>query len=125
MSTVYGFGKHRKDLEASGGNLQKALMVSATLCLFGGTATNWTRQYFWLTQHFYIMTNMFNKLAFLTLYYRIFSMPTFRKICVALVIISVFRGVSFTLVGIFQCTPIQKVWIKSTPGHCVNTRAQR
>jgi hypothetical protein len=32
-------------------------------------------------------------------------------------------GTATTLASIFQCTPIRKAWIPSTPGHCINVGA--
>ncbi|KAF1944951.1 hypothetical protein EJ02DRAFT_420002 [Clathrospora elynae] len=101
-STTYGFGLHLVDVKRTGGDVKKAL------------------QLFWLTQPFYTLTNGFNKMAFLALYYRVFPMQRFRQACMVLMAISVGWTVSYLFVCIFQCTPVPRVYDRTIPGTCIN-----
>ncbi|PSN72940.1 hypothetical protein BS50DRAFT_606772 [Corynespora cassiicola Philippines] len=82
-------------------------------------------KYFWLTQLFYVLTNGFNKMAFLMLYHRVFPLPWFRKACKILMAISVAWTISFSFVVVFQCTPIERVYNRTIPGHCISFFWQR
>ncbi|KAL1798087.1 hypothetical protein ACET3X_002124 [Alternaria dauci] len=101
-STKYGFGLHLVDVIKTGGNPTEALKS------------------FWLTQSFYTLTNGFNKMAFLALYYRVFALKRFRQACIALGAISVIWTVSYVFVCIFQCTPVPRVYNRTIPGTCIN-----
>ncbi|KAF2993219.1 hypothetical protein E8E13_000910 [Curvularia kusanoi] len=102
MATVHGFGMRVVDIKRTGGNLKLAM------------------KYFWLTQAFYTLTNGFNKMAFVALYYRIFPLPRFRQACIVLMAISIAWTVGYLFVVIFQCTPIPRVFDRSIPGHCIS-----
>lgn len=79
-----------------------------------------TLQYFFLTVVFYTLTNGMNKFAFLMLYYRVFPIPSFRKVCWIMMAISGAWTVSFLFVGIFQCNPVARVYNRKIPGTCIN-----
>ncbi|KAH6862885.1 hypothetical protein AA0119_g8731 [Alternaria tenuissima] len=101
-STTYGFGTRLVDIARDGGNATEALKS------------------FWLTQSFYTLTNGFNKMAFLALYYRVFALKRFRQACIVLGVISVGWTVSYVVVCIFQCTPVPRVYNRTIPGTCIN-----
>lgn len=107
MSTTYGFGTPIATIKANGGDAKHAL------------------KYFWLTLSFYTLTNGFNKMAFLALFYRVFPMKKFRLICMILGGISVGWTVSYLFVCIFQCNPIHRVYDRTIPGTCINFTAHR
>ncbi|KAH7408821.1 hypothetical protein DE146DRAFT_388802 [Phaeosphaeria sp. MPI-PUGE-AT-0046c] len=107
MSTTYGFGMPIATIKANGGDAKHAL------------------KYFWLTLSFYTLTNGFNKMAFLALFYRVFPMKKFRMICMILGGISVGWTVSYLFVCIFQCNPIHRVYDRTIPGTCINFVAHR
>ncbi|KAH8726937.1 hypothetical protein GQ44DRAFT_678817 [Phaeosphaeriaceae sp. PMI808] len=102
QSTTHGFGKRSVDIKASGGNLKEAM------------------KYFWLSMSFYTLTNGFNKMAFLALFYRVFPLPRFRQACLVLGFISVGWTVGYLFVCIFQCDPIPRVYDRTIPGTCIN-----
>lgn len=77
-------------------------------------------QFFWLTQSLYTLTNGFNKMAFLALYYRLFPMKRFRQACLVLGAISVGWTISYVFVCIFQCTPVPRVYNRKLEGTCIN-----
>ncbi|KAH5358932.1 hypothetical protein HBI49_140190 [Parastagonospora nodorum] len=107
IATTYGFGKRIADIKESGGDVKKAL------------------KYFWMTFTFYTLTNGFNKMAFIALYYRVFPMKGFRQACLVLGVISLGWTVSFLFVGIFQCNPIDRVYDRKIPGTCISFAAHR
>ncbi|PWY75502.1 plasma membrane Pth11-like protein [Aspergillus heteromorphus CBS 117.55] len=107
MACHYGFGRHKKDIVRTGGN------VILTL------------KYFWLFQILYKLVLCLNKLSFLAFYLRLFPTKKFRLICwitISLVLCSTF---GFVIATIFQCIPVRASWIKSLPKHCVNNSSFR
>lgn len=60
------------------------------------------------------------KLSVLLLYRRIFITRSFQISTTVIAILITIWVIVKNLVGAFQCTPIRKAWIKSTPGHCLN-----
>ncbi|OCK78052.1 hypothetical protein K432DRAFT_102835 [Lepidopterella palustris CBS 459.81] len=101
----YGFGLHTKDIPSHGGQVHVAL------------------EYYYLSQIAYKTNITFNKLAFLLLYLRVFSIPSFRKICQVTLLVIGLASTAFIIATVFQCTPIRKAWHKTDPkvhGHCVN-----
>ncbi|KAF2181112.1 hypothetical protein K469DRAFT_671753 [Zopfia rhizophila CBS 207.26] len=107
-STAYGFGSRVAEIQKSGGNVPKAMM------------------FFFTTQIFYLLTNVFNKMAFLTLYHRIFAVKLFQRLCLVIMVAVIGGGIGFLFGTIFQCTPVYKTWrMKDVPGHCVNFVWQR
>jgi hypothetical protein len=68
---------------------------------------------------------MCNKLAFLSLYLRIFPAKAFRTICWATIGIVALGTTSCVLATILECLPIEKNWNKQVHGHCINNEAFR
>ncbi|KAF2818403.1 hypothetical protein CC86DRAFT_433465 [Ophiobolus disseminans] len=101
-ATTYGFGLRVVDIKVTRGDITKAL------------------KFFWLTQIWYTLTNGFNKMAFVALYYRIFPMRRFRQACLVLGAISAGWTISYLMVCIFQCTPVPRVYNRTIPGTCIN-----
>ncbi|KAL5119255.1 hypothetical protein ACEQ8H_002742 [Pleosporales sp. CAS-2024a] len=106
-ATTYGFGQTLADIKKTGGNPKEAL------------------KFFWLTLSFYTLTNGFNKMAFLALYYRLFPMKKFRQACMVLMAISAGWTISFLIACIFQCKPLHRVYDRTIPGKCINFSAHR
>ena len=77
-------------------------------------------QYFYLTVVFYTLTHGMNKFSFLMLYHRVFPSAGFRKVLYVMMGISGLWTVSFLFVGIFQCSPVARVYDRSIPGTCIN-----
>ncbi|KAF2650856.1 hypothetical protein K491DRAFT_720387 [Lophiostoma macrostomum CBS 122681] len=103
QASRYGFGRHVKDIEATGGSVIVAL------------------KYYYMSQIFYKTNITLNKLAFLFLYLRVFAIPLFRKICLTMIYLISASGIAFVILTIFQCTPIEKAWLKgAVAGTCVN-----
>ncbi|KAJ4296403.1 hypothetical protein N0V90_006448 [Kalmusia sp. IMI 367209] len=101
-STHYGFGMHVTDIIRTGGSVRQAL------------------KYFYLTVQFYTLTNGMNKFAFLMLYYRVFPIAGFRKMCLFMMGVSGVWTISYLFAGIFQCSPIARVYDRTIPGTCIN-----
>ena len=78
---------------------------------------------FYLDQIFYKFTINLTKLSILFLYLRIFSQRWFRITCYTCVAIVSGYAIASIFATIFQCTPIERVFDKSVPGHCINTTA--
>ncbi|KAL6165044.1 hypothetical protein ACJQWK_08301 [Exserohilum turcicum] len=102
IATLHGFGMPKAAIPKFGGNYIEAM------------------KFFWLTQLFYTLTNGFNKMAFVALYYRVFPMKRFRQVCLFLGGVSVAWTVSFVFIVVFQCTPIHRVFNRTIPGTCIN-----
>lgn len=77
-------------------------------------------QFFWLTQLFYTLCNGMNKLAFLTLYFRVFPTKAFRHICLLMIGISIVWTISYFFIAIFQCNPVPRVYNRAIPGTCID-----
>ncbi|KAF1971238.1 hypothetical protein BU23DRAFT_471186 [Bimuria novae-zelandiae CBS 107.79] len=77
-------------------------------------------QFFYLTVVFYTLTNGMNKFAFLMLYYRIFPIPGFRRLCIIMMCVSGVWTVAFLFVAVFQCMPVARVYDRTIPGTCIN-----
>ncbi|KAL2004738.1 hypothetical protein VTN00DRAFT_3266 [Thermoascus crustaceus] len=107
LAVHYGFGRHRADINRSGGNIVHALL------------------YFYLFQVFYKFVLCLNKLSFLFLYMRLFPTPKFRIVCLASIVIVAGGTLGFVVATIMQCIPIEKYWERPLTGHCVNNMAFR
>jgi hypothetical protein len=133
------------DIKRTGGNVQKAMKVSQhekhTTPVIGDVrsmtilpnsnsssppssastqSADMPSQFFLLTQTWYTITNGFNKMTFLALYYRVFPMKQFRRSCIALGVISTAWTVSFVYGCLFQCRPIQRVYNRGIPETCIS-----
>ncbi|KAF2176841.1 hypothetical protein K469DRAFT_605642 [Zopfia rhizophila CBS 207.26] len=103
VASVVSHHFHVADIQDSGGNLILAL------------------KYYYLSQILYKTNITLNKLAFLFLYLRLFAIPLFRRICLVMIYIIMASGIAFVILTIFQCTPIEKAWLKgAVEGHCVS-----
>lgn len=84
---------------------------------------------FWwyLSQVFYKCITWPTKISILLLYRRVFLVVgnvkaygvQFRYLVWAALALVVGCFISFQVAGIFQCTPVCRVWDRSVPGHCV------
>lgn len=121
----YGFGYHGKDIVKAGGNRAYALMVSHSSMAARLDRPLTGSQYFWLFQIFYKIVIGCNKLAFLTLYLRLFPQKSVRRICYITIAVVVAGTASFVLSTTLECLPVTKNWNKSQPGSCINNTAFR
>jgi hypothetical protein len=104
----YGYGRHQVDLTPAQAHAGKTT----------GAALG-----FWISQLFYKLSLLCTKLSICFLYRRIFERAR-AAFNTALYSVMVLVGAYYTaavLVTIFECTPVSKSWIKSQPGHCINT----
>lgn len=80
-------------------------------------------QFTWLTEIFYFPALAFTKLSFLFFLLRIFPAQEFRRIVYMLIGASAACGTAFTLVCLFNCTPISYIWESwdgEHEGKCIN-----
>ena len=71
----------------------------------------------------YLYTVMFVKFSFLALYLRIFSGRKLHKVLMWTGILIIMSTITWTLVLIFQCYPVQKLWFRERDGWCLNVEA--
>ncbi|KAL1966722.1 hypothetical protein VTN77DRAFT_3919 [Rasamsonia byssochlamydoides] len=102
MAVHYGFGRHKQDVDRSGGNLILAL------------------KYFWLFQVFYKLVLCLTKLSFIVFYLRIFPSKGFHHICFLTMAVIVTGVIGFVFATIFQCVPIAGSWDKNIHSHCID-----
>ncbi|KAJ6012584.1 hypothetical protein N7522_002939 [Penicillium canescens] len=76
---------------------------------------------FWLDQTFWVLAQVFVKLAITTLLSRILgSMSGIRATTVGLIIFTIAWGVSSFFAVVFQCWPVQHFWIQGEDGTCIS-----
>lgn len=64
------------------------------------------------------------KISILIAYYRIFkTLRWFRNVVFAIGTLSIMWCIMHFFVTLFQCTPVDRVWHPSKPGHCIDTVA--
>lgn len=106
MIVRYGFGMHSQQLTED--RIEKALF------------------WWYLNQVFYKSITWPTKISILLMYRRVFLVVDdikaygvpFRTLIWATLAIVVSCYISFEAAGIFQCTPVQRSWNDSVPGHC-------
>ncbi|KAJ4418763.1 hypothetical protein N0V82_005328 [Gnomoniopsis sp. IMI 355080] len=69
----------------------------------------------------YNVTMVAVKFSFCFLYLRLFPMLKYRVCAIAGFILTF--GCTFIIVGLLQCTPMEKIWEPTHPGTCLNTTA--
>ncbi|KAI5362275.1 hypothetical protein Slin15195_G059260 [Septoria linicola] len=104
VAVRYGFGKHRAD----------------TLSTFAPAM-----MYFYLYWLCFMILGTLIKLSFCCLYLRAFrSHATIRSVVKLATLITVMGGIAFILGTIWQCVPVQALWVDSSKGaHCINKTA--
>ncbi|KAI2469907.1 hypothetical protein F4781DRAFT_442290 [Annulohypoxylon bovei var. microspora] len=105
MNTRNGLGKHVWDLE-------DAVELEHYL------------KEFYVSIALYNTGLMFVKLAFLTQYYRVFSLKNMRMTFIAAMIIIGCWSLSQVIVGIFTCNPVDGFWEKSSDSKCISNYPQ-
>ncbi|KAF2034564.1 hypothetical protein EK21DRAFT_40690, partial [Setomelanomma holmii] len=98
QAVVYGYGRHWTSLDPH-------TRVIA-------------RKWFYGANIVYKVVLMFNKIAVVCLYYRIFAVSTrhFRIACHVMNAWVVASGMAFIIATVFQCTPVAAFWDRSIPG---------
>ncbi|WQF86326.1 Putative extracellular membrane protein, CFEM [Colletotrichum destructivum] len=80
-------------------------------------------QMFYVAQIFYILVQVFAKVAIVMLYLRVFTTPWFKWACWAFVAFMFGHGAIFALLIVFQCIPVAAVWDRVLSGRCLNVNA--
>lgn len=103
---------------------QKHLPYSPSrLTLQNGSTTANNTKFTWLTEVFYFMAVALTKLSFLSFCLGIFPRKELRTKVYVLVAVSLAHGVAFTLVCLFNCTPVSYIWENwdgEHTGKCIN-----
>ncbi|KAL7939382.1 putative PTH11-type G-protein coupled receptor protein [Trichoderma chlorosporum] len=68
--------------------------------------------FFWIMESFYFAEVAMLKLSVLLFYIRIFPSPGVRRLLWGTFIFTTLYGIAFTLVAVFQCTPVKFYWEK-------------
>lgn len=78
-------------------------------------------QYTYAETLIYVIGLWFVKLSLLILYYRVFGVNQ-RFRWALYVVIGIWTSYSWTdtLVVVFQCLPVRKIWTPTQPGHCLD-----
>ncbi|KAI5862502.1 hypothetical protein GGS23DRAFT_570527 [Durotheca rogersii] len=66
----------------------------------------------------WLFASVFVKMSILWLYNRIFAIREFRRWCWALMAVNGCYGVSFLVVYLTNCTPVDQLWNPTPDGHC-------
>lgn len=77
-------------------------------------------QFFYVSQIFYKLTINLTKSSILLLYLRIFVQRWFRICCYLLLGIVLVYMVATTASSIWQCSPVEGAWDKSTRAKCIS-----
>ncbi|KAF2786271.1 hypothetical protein K505DRAFT_380377, partial [Melanomma pulvis-pyrius CBS 109.77] len=96
----YGTGRHFEDLTEEG--IYKAL------------------RYWWLCYIAYCLSMIAAKISISLFLLRITILKLQRRIIYTVMCLSVFTGIVFFLVTLFQCKPVSYFWNRNQPGKCVN-----
>ncbi|KAL4889363.1 hypothetical protein BDV59DRAFT_205350 [Aspergillus ambiguus] len=68
----------------------------------------------------YVFNLVWTKMSILFMYYRIFRFPHFKKWAYIISTFVVLWVICITLLFIFICVPVQKLWYPDIPGRCIN-----
>lgn len=68
----------------------------------------------------YAWNLFFTKLSLLLMYYRIFRVPYFKRMALAVGGFVMIWAVTISFLFIFICVPVAKVWNPALPGRCIN-----
>lgn len=63
---------------------------------------------------------MIPRVVMLTLYLRVFTEKGYRVACYILMWLVIALGVADILTGALECIPVEYLWDKSIPGHCID-----
>lgn len=115
-----GFGEHIW-------NINQAVVPELLLfCKFCAMLTHTLKLIFiqvYLCEVFYVVTIALIKLSIIFFYLRIFPKRSFRTSCWLLMTFCTASAITFSVVTVFQCRPIQFVWKKDAGGKCLNYNA--
>ncbi|KAI1436362.1 hypothetical protein GGR50DRAFT_651944 [Xylaria sp. CBS 124048] len=95
---VNGIGKPSSELTPDELAVNAKLIVASDVC--------------WL------LGSVFVKLSIVCLYYRVFEIPAFRRWSKALLVLISLYGVSFIVVYLTNCIPVDNLWNPQPGGHC-------
>ena len=68
----------------------------------------------------YNLAHTLIKLSYLAFYLRLLPHRRYRYAVYAAIGLVMSLGISFTFLSIFMCTPVEKGWNPTMPGHCVS-----
>lgn len=69
----------------------------------------------------YIWSLVWSKLSVLLLYYRVFQFGYFKGAAYGIGTLVTSWAIAATLISLFLCTPMEKLWFPEVPGHCIST----
>ncbi|KAJ6781831.1 hypothetical protein PWT90_08777 [Aphanocladium album] len=78
------------------------------------------KEYLLVTEVIYIWHMAWTKLSVLLMYYRVFHVPQFKRLVVAVGCFVFVWVITATFLFIFICVPTQKLWKPELPGHCIS-----
>lgn len=91
-------------------NIEKALKVRLSLSLPLSFLTNrWTQQMYYVDEILYMLVMPIIKIAILCTYLRIFTNIKFKRLVYGTIGLNVAYAIAFSLITIFQCTPVKNV----------------
>ncbi|KIH93380.1 hypothetical protein SPBR_04202 [Sporothrix brasiliensis 5110] len=76
-------------------------------------------RYFFLSLVWYNVTLVVVKLSFLAQYYRVFSIPSIRRIIIGFMFVVGAWSLSQVFITIWGCSPVAKFWDQALPGRCL------
>lgn len=78
------------------------------------------KEYLLVSEVIYIWHMAWTKLSVLLMYYRVFHVPHFKRLVVAVACLVFVWVITATFLFIFICVPTQKLWKPELPGHCIS-----
>lgn len=128
VASKYGYGLHEKDVPASIRNSPKAGIVSPATSPWHHEL-KLTGKVFWCIQVTTKLPLLFSKVSVCLLYRQLLRRVDTTIVRISrivndlTIILIVLFFASITMSTVFQCIPIQKSWLQTPPGHCVNITA--
>jgi len=77
-------------------------------------------QMFWVSVWIYNIALTCTKISLLIQYMRLFAVSSARIVCWIVITATVIFGLFSVFGNIFLCTPVERWWNKSIPGHCLD-----
>jgi len=116
--TYYGMGLHVADINPATASTMYRVGISGAL----REEEILTRrlQLFWVSVWIYNIALTTTKVSLLIQYMRLFAVSTARIVCWIVITATVVFGLFSVFGNIFLCTPVERWWDKSIPGHCLD-----
>ncbi|KAI0970427.1 hypothetical protein F4678DRAFT_436795 [Xylaria arbuscula] len=104
LQTRYGLGKHLRDIPPD-------------------TDFTTSNILFYAHQPIYYISVSLTKVSIILFYFRLLPQKSYRVFLWFMMVFVILTGVSFTIAGIFQCSPIASAWNANIHGTCFNQAA--